>query len=37
MKSKDKYQLRLVIIRLRRRTKKLRLALKSLKKGGDFS
>ena len=37
MKSKDKYQLRLAIIRLRRRTKKLRVALKSLKKGGDFS
>jgi len=37
MKSKDKYQLRLAIIRLKRRTKKLRLALKTLKKGGGCS
>ena len=35
MKNKNKYQLRLAIIRLKRRAKKLRLALKTLKKGGD--
>lgn len=35
MSSKDKYHLRLVIIRLRRRTNKLRAALKLIKRGGD--